>query len=58
VVDTTAPAVIRAVEAAASRYGIQLERIKECGHDDGWVAGCPNCEAEHRLANQLLEAME
>ena len=58
VVDTTAPAVIEAVEKAAARHGIWLERItKDCGHD-GWVEGCPNCEAEHRLAMSLLEAQE
>jgi hypothetical protein len=57
-VDTTAPAVVRAVEEAAFKYGVKLERVtKGCGHD-GWVEGCPNCEAEHQLANRLLEAQE
>jgi hypothetical protein len=30
---------------------------RDCGHD-GWVLGCPECEAEHELANALIEARE
>lgn len=29
IVDTTAPAVLEAIERAAERYGIELERVEE-----------------------------
>lgn len=25
-----------------------------CGHDDGWVAGCPECEREQRFAEAAM----
>jgi hypothetical protein len=31
--------------------------MSSCGHD-GWTAGCPQCEAEHDRAVELLEAIE
>jgi hypothetical protein len=30
---------------------------RRCGHD-GWQAGCPDCEREHRLATELIEGSE
>ena len=31
--------------------------MSSCGHD-GWVAGCPVCEAEHDRALELLAELE
>lgn len=58
VVDTTAPGVVAAVEEAARVNGMELERLRGCGHDDGWQAGCPECEAEAELAGELIEREE
>lgn len=30
-----------------------MSDYKGCGHD-GWVAGCPKCEREYRLAQERL----
>jgi hypothetical protein len=57
VVDTTAVLVVGAIEEAARRHGIELERLRGCGHD-GWQAGCPECEREAELAGELIERAE
>jgi hypothetical protein len=35
----------------------RLSGERGCGHD-GWVAGCPDCEREAALADELLERQE
>jgi hypothetical protein len=57
VVDTTAPTVVEAIEQAAASNGIELQRMRGCGHD-GWQAGCPECEREAELAGKILARTE